>query len=458
VGTEPAEVWAAAEPAARPRFLAEASRVLAGSLDYETTLATVARLAVPALADRCVVDLLDPDGSIRLVAVAHVDPAKEELMRELRRRYPPDPSRTYGLWRGLRRGRPELVPEVGDARLEAIAHDADHLRLLRELGFRSSMFVPLLARNRTLGQLIFHVAESGRRYGPDDLALAEDLAARCALAIDNARLYREAQEQAATLAQLNAALHEAAGARDRALAEARAAIRMRDEFLAAATHDLKTPLAAIKGQAQLLRRRAAGGPAGPADLASGLARIDAAATRMNRLVEELLDVAQLRIGQALRLQKQPTDLVALARAIAAEQQHGAPHHRLEVATVLPQLVGRWDRDRLERVLTNLLGNAVKYSPSGGEITICVGKETDAAGEWAVLAVRDQGIGVPAADLPHIFEPFYRAANTRGTVRGSGLGLASARQIAAQHGGRLTVVSEEGAGSTFTVRLPLEPDQ
>ena len=252
------------------------------------------------------------------------------------------------------------------------------------------------------------------------------------------------------------------------LARERAAIRTRDDFLAAAAHDLKTPLAAMKGYAQLLQRLAArADPALPDQVLQGLAQIDASATKMTRQVDELLDVAQLRAGETLTLRRRPTDLVALTRRAVAAHQESARHHDLRLEVGLAELKGQWDEARVERVVDNLIGNAVKYSaarsPLGtrqGVVLVSVHRD----GESAVLTVRDNGIGIPAGDLPHIFERFRRGANVGSSIGGSGIGLASARQIVEQHGG--TIAAESGepgtdgvvGGSTFTVRLPLEPER
>ncbi|HZT78814.1 MAG TPA: PAS domain S-box protein, partial [Gemmataceae bacterium] len=174
-------------------YLAEASAVLAASLDYETTLATVARLAVPFLADWCAVDVRQEDGAVRRVAVAHPDPACVELARELERRYPFDPDEPHGLARVLRTGQSEFFPEITDDVLAALARTPEQLAALRQLGLRSAVIVPLVARGRVLGAITLATAESGRRHTADDLAVAEDLGRRCALAVDNARLYREAR-------------------------------------------------------------------------------------------------------------------------------------------------------------------------------------------------------------------------------------------------------------------------
>jgi signal transduction histidine kinase len=269
-----------------------------------------------------------------------------------------------------------------------------------------------------------------RRFSPDDVDLLTALAAAAAVALTNARLYREAQD----------------------------AIRTRDEFLSAAAHDLKTPLTSVKGMSQFLRRQVARTlPTGSERLVEGLARIDATATKMGQQLDELLDLTRVQMGQQLELRKRPTDLVNLAHRLAAEMQEVSERHRIRVDTAHESLEGVWDGVRLGRVLENLLSNAIKYSPNGGDVVVSVGRETEGGAEVAILTVADQGLGVPAADLPLIFERFQRARNVQGRIGGTGIGLASARQIVEQHGGSISVTSVEGAGSTFRVRLPLDPD-
>ena len=230
-----------------------------------------------------------------------------------------------------------------------------------------------------------------------------------------------------------------------------------DDFVTAASHDLKNPLTTIKSRAQLLRRRVARlNVPDVAGLDEGLASIDTAATRLSAQVDELLDVARLRTNRALELRRQSVDLVGLVRAVAAENLPASERHQVVIETGLPVVTVDADPARLERVLDNLLGNAVKYSPDGGTITValaCQAGSGAARHGWAVLSVADQGIGIPAADLPHLFQPFHRAGNV-GKVAGTGIGLAGVKQIVEQHGGTIGVQSTEGVGSTFTIWLPL----
>jgi signal transduction histidine kinase len=236
--------------------------------------------------------------------------------------------------------------------------------------------------------------------------------------------------------------------------EAESAVRTRDELLAIVSHDLKNPLAAIKGNSQLLWRRVARMDVDDAEkLTMLLNRIDEAASRMNLLISDLMDFGRLQAGQSLTLQRRPVDLVTLANNVARELQNTTDSHVIRVDAGVASLAGMWDGPRIEQVLSNLLANAIKYSPQGGPITVRVYRREDGR---AALSVSDQGLGIPPQDLPHIFEWFRRAKNTSGRISGAGIGLASARYIAHQHGGDIEVESVPGEGSTFTLVLPVEP--
>jgi signal transduction histidine kinase len=337
------------------------------------------------------------------------------------------------------------VHEITDQMLEAAATDPERLALWRGLGLRSYMCVPVTAHGRTHGAITFIASRPGRRFGQADLALAEDLGRRVAIAVDNAFLYQELQE----------------------------AIRIRDEFLSSVSHDLKNPIAAIKGRAQMLERRTRHLPEEERErFDKGLTAIDVAATRMSWIINDLVDLARLRIGQPLELNRTPVDLVELVNQVVSEQ-HASAGSTLDAGAATgemtsqpppihviaeeDQIAGTWDATRLHRVLTNLISNAIKYSPDGGEIVVRVGVETSSSGQTARVSVRDRGIGIPAQDLGHVFERYHRASNVTGHFEGSGIGLAAARQIVEQHGGRISVESTEGEGSTFDVELPLNDE-
>jgi PAS domain S-box-containing protein len=329
---------------------------------------------------------------------------------------------------------------IAAERRPIVVDDVEHADvlnpILREKQIKSLLGAPLMVEGRVLG--VLHVGTMHhRRFTEADVAFIQIVADRVALAISHARLYEAAQ-----LARSEA---EQAGL----------AVRLRDEFLAAASHDLKNPLATIKGLTQLLQRRARRArTAEGRGFADGLQRIDATITRMTRLIDSLLDMTRAQLGQPVPLDRRPLDLVALARQVVQEQQHSTERHHLRLDNAVPELVGVWDAARLERLLENLLNNAVKYSPEGGDVTLTIRPDAQAGEPWAVVTVEDRGIGIPAEDVPHIFERFQRGRNVEGQIAGTGIGLAAVRQLAEQHGGRVTVESQEGRGTTFTVRLPL----
>jgi signal transduction histidine kinase len=257
------------------------------------------------------------------------------------------------------------------------------------------------------------------------LALAQELADRAALAVENARLYAEVQR----------------------------AVRTRDEFLATASHDLKNPLASVKAQAQLLMRRAGRTTElVSSDVLEVARRMDTTVTRAAVQLDELLDVARLQLGGPLQLDRDAVDLVRLAREAVAEYTAAGEPHRVRLDARVAALVGQWDARRLQRVIDNLLSNALKYSREDAEVVVRV----DGAQDAAVLSVEDQGIGIPSADLPNIFERFQRGSNVVGRVDGTGVGLASTRYIVESHGGTVSIESQEGRGTRVTVRLPLGP--
>lgn len=234
--------------------------------------------------------------------------------------------------------------------------------------------------------------------------------------------------------------------------EAQDALQMRNDFLVAASHDLRTPLSVILGYAQMLERDAA-----DADgrISEGLKSIERRARLMAAVVEELADASRLEAGREIDLRREIMDLAALVEELTLEQEKTSPRHHFVLEIEERPLAGFWDYPRLARVILNLIGNAAKYSPDGGRITVRLAREEPS---WAVLSVHDEGMGIPADDLPHIFERFYRGANVVAATAGTGIGLSTARQIVEQHGGTITGGSESN-GSTFMVRLPLtaEPD-
>jgi PAS domain S-box-containing protein len=413
------------EQAAHRRLavLAEASQLLDASLDYAATLQEVARVAASTLADWCIVHLLEPDGSIRWLAVAHGDPEKEALARELQRRYPASLDTRTGVGRVLCTGQAEIYTHIPDADRVARARDPEHLRLLQALGSRSSMILPLAVRGRMLGALSLISSRAERHYSPTDLVIAEELARRCAHAVENARLHQEAQT----------------------------ALRAREHFVAVASHELRTPIARVKGYAEMLQTAHADGNLPPELLERGLQRIEDASDRLTALVRDLLDVSRMSSG-SLPLRPRELDVVGVLRGVVArcqEQIGSSGHALLDIVGAPPSVTG--DPDRLEQVFQNLLENAIKYSPEGAELRVRV--QSKAGG--VLIEVQDRGMGLPDGATERIFEPFGRAPNAQERqIQGMGLGLYICRNIVEQHRGRIWARSDgEGQGTVVTVWLP-----
>ena len=418
---EQAEHAAAESARRRLALVVDVGDLLASSLDYTLTLQRVASLALSQLADGCMVDVIGGDGSLGQVAVAHRDPRKELLVRNVRDRYPPDPDGSHMLTTVLRTGRPIVMPEATDTWLAEHTRSVEHLNVLRELGIKSYMCVPLIANGRTLGSITFLSSAPDRRYSPDDLALAQELAHRAALAVANSRLYQQAQD----------------------------AIRVRDHFLLTASHDLRTPLTSIVGRADMMRMNLAGGRIPSTEwISEQVSALQAAAKRMVATIEEITDAAELQMGQSLDLRDGVVEVGAVVDAVARTLETGVAGSVPLRVNAPPGVMVKGDSARLERVLENVIGNAVKYSPTGTPVRVDVCADDD----WITITVCDHGVGIPADELPLIFNQFYRASTAIGTT-GSGLGLAGARTIVEHHGGRINVESAVGRGTTVAISLP-----
>ncbi|HUS14438.1 MAG TPA: ATP-binding protein [Chloroflexia bacterium] len=408
----------------RLAFLAEASALLASSLDYQTTLKNLATLVVPYLADWCTVDLLDEAGGISRVAVFHADPEKLAMAEEYSRRFPTDPNAPRGVAHVLRSGRSEVLPEIPDAVLDLAVPNPELRELVRRLGVRSSICVPLVARGRTLGALTL-VAEVARRYGDAELTVAEELARRAAVAVDNAWLFGDLQR----------------------------AVQAREDFLSIASHELKTPLTSLQLQVQMLLRAAHKGTLTAQNTGRAVRMLETAERQVKqlvRLINDLLDVSRLQAGK-MDVTVAQLDLVALVREVATRFAPQLAMAGCGLVFDAPEPVpGWWDAARLDQVVTNLLSNAVKYG-RGRPITISV----IGGAEAARLTVRDEGIGISPDAQQRIFGRFERAVSTH-EYGGLGLGLYIASQIVEASGGTIGVSSAPGAGAAFTVTLPYQP--
>ena len=407
--------------AERSAFLAEAGKLLASSLDYEQTLGRLARLCAPVLGDHCLIDVLDDAGRVSRVAVAHVDSDTSDFMQALRD-YPPDMKRDMGVARVLHTGQPEVVGHANEDMMRSMARDRAHLEILRRLGLKSFMTVPLVARERTVGALTFGSTASPRQYDAEDIAFAQEIANRAALAIDNTRLYRRTQE----------------------------ANRAKDEFLATLSHELRTPLTPIIGWTHMLQ----GGRLQESEFAHGLGVIESNAQSLTRLINDLLDMSSILSGK-MSIELAPVELGEIIGEAVETIRPQAERRgvRLEVAsTDGARAVVSGDRTRLVQVFWNLLSNAVKFSRAGGHVAIrCV-----CEGARARVEVSDEGAGIDPAFLPHVFERFRQAdGSTTRAHGGLGIGLSLVKSFVEAHEGGVAVESEGvGRGSRFTVSLPL----
>ncbi len=402
------------------RFLSEATAILASSLQYEKTLERITALAVPQLADWCAINLLTPDGKLRTVGLAHIDPNKLASARLLAERYPARADAPFGPPEVIRSGKAQLSADLPDELLVAVARDAEHLRILRELALGSYIVVPISAHGDVFGALSLAMGRSsGRRYGPAQLAIAEHLGRRAGLAIENARLYREAQQAA----------------------------RLREQVLAIVSHDLRNPLGAAKLAADMVTKRA------QADHDPLLAKqgqtIQRAAGRMERLIGDLLDMSSIHVGK-LSIDARPQPADALLQEAAEIQEPIANEHgiRFTVDRLVADLSVQCDRQRILQVFANLLGNAFKFCQPGDRVRLSAQR----AGDDVRFEVADTGPGIPPEERRHIFEPYW--STERDGKKGTGLGLFITHGVIEAHGGKIWLESEPGQGTKFFFTLPM----
>ncbi len=400
------------------RLLATAGSLLSASLDYDATLQSVASVALGHLGDWCAIYLREEDGVVRRVHAAHADPEQRAQLGVLEAHRVievPHPART-----AIDQGLAVRLDRIDESVRDEMSTSPEHRRAIDALGMASMLAVPLVARGRTVGAIAFYSATAAR-YGEDDVDLAEELARRAALALDNARLYREARQ----------------------------AITARNEVLSVVSHDLGNPLAAIFIGTRLLLRNLSDEDRERAAW-DYLETIRVSAEQMQRLIDDLLEVQRIESGRlslewdrhsAATLVK---DAVTRIEPIAAEAMIGLEQ---EVTPDLPPVRG--DRERLLQVFGNLLGNAVKFTPAGGRIVVAARVEGTG---WVRFLVRDSGPGIPSEQLEHVFDRFWQGKRSSGR-RGAGLGLAIARGIVEAHGGVIQASSEIGVGTTLSFTLP-----
>jgi PAS domain S-box-containing protein len=398
-------------------FLARTGELLAGSLDTARTLENVAQLSLPLLGDGCMIFLIEEGKPARRALTTHRDPMRAREMARLRE-IPFVMRPEHPVTPALREGRTNLVPFIDDARLRASADNAEHLEILRKLSPRSMLAAPLLARGRILGALLFYFdGNHHRSHDQDDLELAEELARRVSLALENARLYMEANQ----------------------------AVRAREDVLAVVSHDLGNPLSAIRVNARVLQRQI---PASdPAQ--KQLDNIRQSVAQMERLINDLLDVKRIEAG-LLDLERETYAVIELMREVneAALGWIDGRGLRLELRSGIEPIRVQIDPQRMLQVFSNLIGNAARFAPSATAIELrAVPLDNE-----VIFSVADRGPGIPAEHLPHLFDRFWQARRTG--HHGMGLGLAIVKGIVEAHGGRVWAESELGAGSTFSFTLPI----
>ena len=398
---------------AAQRFLLEASRRLSGSLDVDATLREVTTLVVPERADYVMIHLVDDQGEVRTAAAVHRDPEQSDLVRRAA-------SAVGAVARVLRSGEPELVAEVSDEWLRSASRDASQRPVLDALRTRSLMLVPLRARERVIGAVTFGLTEPRGSFTGEDLVTAEDLCGSAALALENARLFRDAQQAA----------------------------RIRDEVLRIVAHDLRNPLNTILLSAGVLGELLGlAAEARPAEQRQ-IDMIRRSVHRADRLIQDLLDVARVEAG-TLVVEPAPQPAAPLVHEAVELHRSLADEKRIRLEAELPESLPSIavDHDRILQVFSNLIDNAIKFTPEGGRITV----RAEPGIDEVVFSVEDTGSGIPEEQRARLFDPFWQARRARRA--GAGLGLAIARGIVEAHGGRMHVESEVGKGTTMSFTVP-----
>ncbi len=408
----------------RNEFLAKASEILSSSLDRQATLGALARFAVPEVADLCTINLIDPDGMVRVVAAA-ATPRFDSLVPDKGKLHPRRIADCPSVREIIQSGVPLFLEQATDEFRQQIAISPEHLERLREFDTASVMRVPLKVGGRVIGILTLWADGVDRRFQQEDLTLAEDLAHRAALASDNAQHYEEAQ----------------------------GAIGARDEFISIASHELKTPLTTVKGYVQLLRRHLHSDQVDDERVNRTLGQLQDQVSRFEELIDELLDVSRIQ-SDRIRLNYEECDLAYLVSQIVERvsqaYEQDSPHS-VDISALEPAW-GVWDASRLDQVITNLVSNAFKYSPVGSHVRVELRQLVD----WVELDVTDHGIGIPQSEHDLVFQPFTRGRGASDVAAGAGLGLYISNEIVQRHGGTLTFQSKTGLQTTFVVRLPRRP--
>lgn len=404
------------------RFLSEASKVLSSSLDYNVTLSIVAKLVVESIADFCIIDVME-EGTLHRVVVRVSDPKKKPLADKMFH-FLPDPRNKQAIYDSAKTGNSIVINKVTKTWLKTVSRFKEERDIVEKLNLQALVFAPLKSRGQVIGVLTIGSSTKGFTYTQDDVLYVEEIASRAGIAVDKALLYSKAQE----------------------------ALRMRDEFLSIASHELKTPLTSILLNLQFMQYKIQNATKKEVDIQELSRMLEVnkeQVQRMSRLINDLLNTSVITTGR-LQIEKEKTDLSPLVHDVLSRFETQLKHLKIKVTFQDKKgVVGNWDKLRIEQVVTNLISNAIKYGDNKPlEISI------KSAGGKAFIAVKDKGIGISPESQKHIFGIFERGVSGR-DYKGLGVGLYIAAHIVEAHGGKLTVVSKLNKGSTFTVELPLK---
>ncbi len=400
-------------------FLEKASNMLVISLDQQFTLQQIAKLLVPYLADYCRIAITGEDNKIKEITVSHSDPTQVTLVEALFDSYKNIPNITHGVPKILQSGKSEMIPKIDDNVLKKFKTSKQLVTFVKKIGLKSYMGVPLIARGKTIGAITFSSIQDHRYYTKEDLQFTEELARRIALTIDNVRLFKEAQE----------------------------AITLRDDFISVASHELKTPVTSVKIFTQVLQKHA--DENGDKKASLSLEKMDKQINKLTELIYNLLNIAKIQTGR-LEFNEKVFDFDQMVHEAVDVMQHMTTKHTLQLQGITNKKI-RGDEDRIGQVLSNLISNAIKYSPTSDKVIITLTTKKDSIG----VSVQDFGIGMDREHLDKIFHRFYRvSSNTDKTFPGLGIGLYISNEIIKRHNGRLWAESKTGYGSTFYFTMPI----
>lgn len=407
----------------RQKFLEQISVLLGASIDYKTTFKNISKLLVPTIADYIRIIIVDEANKIEEVVAYHSDPKKQTLVKKLYAAYKDRSDVTYGVNRILQTGSSELIEKVTDQIVAAVKDHATLHKLVKALSLTSYMGVPLKIKDKVIGVITFSSSRKQVIYSKEDLKFAEEIARRIAYSIENALLYAEAQK----------------------------AVVVRNDFISLASHELKTPLTSLKMYVQMLERQYA--KKGDNTYQSYIEKMNRQTDKLTQLVSDLLDVSKIQHGK-LEFSMEALDLDVLVKDTVEAVQNTTDKHKLLVEGSVQRKVLA-DQYRIYQVLTNLLTNAIKYSPQADKVIVRLYQEKD----YAIVMVKDFGIGIQPSQQKKIFSQFYRVENPeQETFPGLGMGLYISQEIIRRHGGTMSVVSHKGKGSQFTFTLPYLPVQ